>query len=509
VLVNAQTERLFGYERRELLGQAVEILVPERSRARHIVDRTAFAASPHTRPMGARLALTGLRKDGHEIPVEIALSPLPTESGLLIVSSIRDVTERRRAEAQLRKMEKRYRTLVEGIPVVTFLAAMDESANELYVSPSIEKLLGFTQKEWLENPILWYAQLHPDDMARWHEEFARTVGTGETFSAVYRFIAKEDPERPGEQRVVWVHGEARLVSDEAGRPLFLQGVAFDITPMKEAEEKLKELNADLERRVAERTAQVEAHAQELDRSNRDLMNIAGMVSHDLKKPIETMMGHIHALDKKYHDRFDAGDREAFVIPSLTTAGGMVEQIEGFVEFSEVRTDEKVYTPTSCREALDKACGLLQGEITRLGARIVPSERLPMVLADAKQLVRLFQNLIGNSLKFSAANRPPEIEVTAARDGANWIIKVRDNGIGIAELKGKFLTPVKPILEKIFELGDASRQHKAKKYGGKYPGHGIGLATCKNIVERHGGSIKAESDGPDKGTTITFTLPAAD
>jgi signal transduction histidine kinase len=187
---------------------------------------------------------------------------------------------------------------------------------------------------------------------------------------------------------------------------------------------------------------------------------------------------------------------------------MVEQIEGFLEFSAVRTEEKVFTPTSCREALDKACGFLQDEITRLGAKIVPSERLPMVRADALLLVRLFQNLVGNSLKFSAANRPPEIEVTAARDGTNWIIKVRDNGIGIAELKMEFKTSVKPILEKIFELGDASRQHKGKRYRNKYPGHGIGLATCKNIVERHGGSIKAESDGPDKGTTITFTLPAA-
>jgi signal transduction histidine kinase len=133
----------------------------------------------------------------------------------------------------------------------------------------------------------------------------------------------------------------------------------------------------------------------------------------------------------------------------------------------------------------------------------------MVLADASQLVRLFQNLISNSLKFRSENIPPLIKVTATRDGANWIIKVQDNGIGIAELRMKFRTPVKPILEKIFDLGNASRQHKGKEYGNKYPGHGIGLATCKNIVERHGGWIKAESDGPNKGTTIIFTMPAVD
>jgi PAS domain S-box-containing protein len=508
VLVNAQTEQLFGYPRGELLGHAVELLVPERQRARHVAQRAAFARDPHVRPMGRGLPLTGRRKDGHEIPVEISLSPLTTDAGLLIVSSIRDVTERRKAETQLQTMEKRYRTLVEGIPAVTFLAAMDESANELYVSPYIEKLLGFTQEEWLENPILWYTQLHPDDAARWHEEFARTVATGDTFQSVYRFIAKPDPARPGNPRVVWVHGEARMVRDAAGRPLFLQGVAFDITPMKEAEEELKALNASLEQRVAERTAEVEAQARELVRSNRDLMLFAGVAAHDLKAPLRTMTGQIQELDKKYRDRFDPGDREAFITPSFTSAGGMEKLIEGLLEFSKVRTEGKEPAPTSCADVVAEACRLLQGDIDRLGATVDRGE-LPVVLADAQQLVRLLQNLISNSLKFRADDRLPRVRVAARREGAEWIIEVSDNGIGIEGLKGRRLTKVKDPLEKIFDLGVESRQHSGKKYGDKYPGSGIGLSTCKNIVERHGGRIWASSDGHDKGTTIFFTLPAAD
>src|SRR5881275_195235 len=121
-------------------------------------------------------------------------------------------------ETRLRLAEARYRTLVEQMPVVTFLAALDGGVNELYVSPQIEKLLGFSQKEWLENPILWYTQLHPDDRARWHKEFAHTCSTGERFRSVYRFIARDG-------RDVWVHGEAQLVKDDDGQPLFLQGVA--------------------------------------------------------------------------------------------------------------------------------------------------------------------------------------------------------------------------------------------------------------------------------------------
>ena len=131
-------------------------------------------------------------------------------------------------QTKLQTAELRYRTLVEQIPAVTFMAVLGEGDNEIYVSPHIEALLGFTQTEWLENPFLWYTQLHPEDRDLWHREFARGCRTGGPFRAECRFIARDG-------RVVWVHGEARLVRDHLGRPLFLQGVAFDITEAKRAE----------------------------------------------------------------------------------------------------------------------------------------------------------------------------------------------------------------------------------------------------------------------------------
>jgi PAS domain S-box-containing protein len=133
------------------------------------------------------------------------------------------------AEERLRAAESRYRTLVEQIPAVTFMAALGEGQNEIYVSPHIEAMLGFTQQEWLENPFLWYWQLHPDDRAMWNEEFARGCRTGGPFRAECRFLARDG-------RIVWVHGEARLVKDDRGRPQFLQGIAFDITESKRAHE---------------------------------------------------------------------------------------------------------------------------------------------------------------------------------------------------------------------------------------------------------------------------------
>jgi PAS domain S-box-containing protein len=221
-LINRQTERLFGYPRDELLGEAIEVLVPERFRGRHVALRDGYLAAPRTRPLSAGMELFGRRKDGSEFPVEISLSPLGAGRGLLVTAVIRDLTERKRSEAK-------FRTLVENIPAVTFVAPLDDSTPELYVSPQIEKLLGFTQKEWVEDPVLWHRQLHPEDRDRWNRHFAPTCSTGEPFRSTYRFLAKDG-------RTVWVHGSANVVRDQYNRLLFLQGVAFDVTAIKEAEE---------------------------------------------------------------------------------------------------------------------------------------------------------------------------------------------------------------------------------------------------------------------------------
>ncbi len=142
------------------------------------------------------------------------------------------------AEQRLAKAEARFRTLGEQIPAVTFMAVLGEGANEVYVSPHVEQMLGYTQREWLDDPFLWYWRLHPDDRKLWNDEFARGCRTGGPFRAECRFLARDG-------HTVWVHGEARIVRDDAGRPMFLQGVAFDITEAKRAQEVL------LERTVAQ------------------------------------------------------------------------------------------------------------------------------------------------------------------------------------------------------------------------------------------------------------------
>jgi PAS domain S-box-containing protein len=398
----------------------------------------------------------------------------------LVTSTVRDISRRRQAEAQLRHAEARYRTLVEEIPAVTFMASLDDTADsmsELYVSPQIESLLGFTQKEWLEDPVLWYKQLHPHDRDRWHVEFARTCSTAEPFDSVYRFMARDG-------RVVWVHGHAKVVRDQRGRPIFLQGVAFDITERKQAEEAMAELNQTLERRVTEAVAEADERAHELARSNEALDRFAYIASHDLREPLRTMMRYMQLMERQHGASLDEAARD-YVAKTITGARQMNQLITDLHTHARIGRKGE-FGAVECGAVLAEACGNLRAALEECQA-VVEAEPLPTVHAVRAEMVLLFQNLLENAVKFRA-ERKPIIRVGARRQAELWLFWFEDNGIGIDA----------QYLERIFGIGE-------RLHGRRIPGTGFGLANCRKIVDHHGGAIWVESE-PGVGSKFLFTLP---
>jgi PAS domain S-box-containing protein len=395
--------------------------------------------------------------------------------------------DRQQVETKLRLAEARYRTLVEQMPVVAFLAALDGGINELYVSPQIESLLGFSQKEWLEDPVLWYTQLHPADRERWHHEFALTCTTGTRFRSEYRFLARDG-------RVVWVHGEAQVVRDETGHPLFMQGIAYDITEKKDAEAALHQLNAELESRVKQRTSELEKantllarQTEELARSNAELEQFAYVASHDLQEPLRMVSSFTQLLAQRYRGKLDA-DADEFIGYVVEGAVRMQQLIRDLLSYSRVGRDDSTPAPTDCSAVFRSVCTNLRKAIEECDAQ-VSAEPLPTVAVHESELLQVLQNLIGNAIKFRRVDTAPRVHVAARVQGSEWLFGIRDNGIGIDSQHA----------ERIFLV--FQRLHGRNKY----PGTGIGLAICKKVVERHGGRIWVESE-PGQGSTFYFTLP---
>jgi PAS domain S-box-containing protein len=226
-------------------------------------------------------------------------------------------------------------------------------------------------------------------------------------------------------------------------------------------------------------------ADDLTRSNKDLEQFAYVASHDLQEPLRMVSGFMQLLQKKYGTHLDA-EADQFIEYAVEGAKRMQTLINDLLAYSRVGTHGRELVPTDSGAALDQALDHLRPSIEEVAAEITHGE-LPTIRGDESQLVQLFQNLIGNALKFRGAE-PPNIRVDAARKGDHWLFSVRDNGIGIDP----------EFRDRIFLI--FQRLHTRQKY----PGTGIGLAICKKIVDRHGGQIWVESQ-PGEGSVFYFTI----
>lgn len=414
-------------------------------------------------PMAARGRMLGtltLVNSGLRIPFgdrELEVAQDLAYRGALAIDNARfyesAMRDRAAAEAALQaqaESEERFRSLSTCSPVGKFMT--DILGRCTWTNPRCQLICGFTAKESLGDG--WLEFVHPDDRTEVAVTWRETIGRGAEYSQEARFVRPDSQER-------WVHIRSAPMVSSKGDLMGFVGTMEDITDNKTAEEELRRYNEDLQR-------------------------FAFVASHDLKEPLRLVATYTQMLEKRYRGALDA-DADEFIRYIIEGVNRMRLLIDDLLTYSRlITTRGESMRTANCETVLDWALMNLQVAIQESGAEVTRSP-LPVVAVDPVQVGQLFQNLIGNAIKYRSP-QPPRIHVNAERRRDEWVFSVSDNGIGIDP----------EYRERIF--GVFKRLH-----GREYPGTGIGLAICKRIVEGHGGRIWVESQ-IGKGATFRFTIP---
>jgi len=375
-----------------------------------------------------------------------------------------DITERRSAEEKLRAVEAQLRNLVEQLPGYVFIEDPDDRSN-LYVSPQIEQMLGFTPEEWKADPDLWEAQLHPADLdrvvqARWA---ADAVGAWEVD---YRTFTRDG-------RILWLHKVANVVRDMDGVAPYWQGIVFDITERKHAEEVILQSERH-EREAAERL-------RALDQMKNSFLTA---VSHELRRPLTTILGMALTLERQeafVDERADLWNR-------LTTSARKLDRLlRDLLDVDRLSRGVSVFNPSETDlGALTRTCV----ESMDAGARTVVLEETPVAIqVDAAKVERIVEDLVTNALRQTGPNARIWVRVLLEGDGG--VIAVEDDGPGV------------PLEEResIFE------SFRGPELSGHSPGAGIGLSLVKMFAEMHGGRAWVQ-DRDGGGASFRVFLPFA-
>lgn len=454
VRANATICRMLGYSEGELLSLSVKDIHPASDWPAILRTFQAQAAAE----IAVNENTPVLRKDGSVFYADIATNRIVYGLRPCLIGFFRDITDRRQAQEALRKSEDQYRGVVEACPDAVVMSDLEGTV--LFASPQTWVLLGLSASEELIGKSVFDYVIEGDRRrlaANMSQVAEGEIRRGTEYTALR-----------GDGTTVLAEASSVVIRDSQGQPKALMAVIRDITARKQAEAALKT-------------------AEELARSNRDLDQFASMISHDLQEPLRTVRGFVQLLQKKYANRLDA-EADSFIEYAVDGTKRMETMIRDLLAYARAGTRSRVPLPIDAGAALRQALDNLRESIQEVGADVTHGE-LPAVHADRSQLAQLFQNLLGNALKFRGETSP-KIHVDACREGDYWRFSVRDNGIGI---DSKFHA-------QIFEV--FQRPPTRKRYGGS----GIGLAICKKIVERHGGRIWVESE-PGRGATFLFTLPA--
>jgi PAS domain S-box-containing protein len=356
-------------------------------------------------------------------------------------------------------MEGKYRGLLEAAPDA--MVVVNQDGEIVLLNLQAEKQFGYRRDELLGQmvkniiPEGFAERLVADGLRSAEDALAQQIGTG---------IELTGRRKDGSDFPI----ELMLSPLESADGTLVTAAIRDISVRKKAEAHLLQ------------------KMEELNRSNEELGQFAYIASHDLQEPLRMVASYTQLLARRYKGRLDS-DADEFIAFAVDGAGRMQRLIRDLLAYSRVGTKGKELLETSSEDALQQALKDLRGAIEESRA-LVTHDPLPTVLADETQLIQLFQNLVGNAIKYQNPG-VPRVHISAARNGGKkWIFSVQDNGLGIDS----------QYFERIF--GVFQRLHKREEFAGT----GIGLAICKKIVERHGGSISVESQ-PGRGSTFRFAL----
>ncbi|MCZ2077549.1 MAG: PAS domain-containing protein [Bryobacterales bacterium] len=401
-----------------------------------------------------------IKRDGSRIPIDDSGAPIRDESGNLIgaVLVFRDIAERRRAEQERERLIRELsetrdiiRSVFRKAPVG--LALCDLDLRFTRVNEALVEMTGLPMEAHIGKTI---DELLPGLPAEVTEAMRQVRETGTPF---HHESEGETPAAPGKRRTWDIHYYPIRVDDHIAG---IGAVFQEITEKK-------------------------AWEAELELANDNLKQFAYAASHDLQEPLRMITSYTQLLKKRYYDKLDSDGRE-FLDFVMDGANRMRTLLEALRDYWRASKDGEEPATVDCNAALETALGNLRASLAETGAVITHGD-LPKVVAHEAPLVQIFQNLIGNALKYQSEAQP-QVHISASGHGAQCVFSVRDNGIGID----------KKQLPKLF--GAFRRLH-----GSKYPGTGMGLALCRKIVERYGGKIWVDSES-NKGSTFYFTLPLA-
>ena len=455
---NAGAERIKGYGADEIIGRNFSCFFPPedvgRGRPEEVLRMTA--TNGRHEEQGMRV-----RKDGSRFLASLTITALRDPAG-----NLRGFFEFSHDLSASKESEAKYRGLLEAAPDA--MVVVNHDGEIVLLNAQAERTFGYRRDELVGQqvrniiPTGFAERLIADGTRTAAEALAQQIGTGIELSG----RRKDGSEFPV---------EIMLSPLESPEGVLVTAAVRDISARKKAELLLLRTMA------------------ELNRSNEELAQFAYVASHDLQEPLRMVASYTQLLSDRYKGKLDSAADE-FISFAVDGANRMQRSIQDLLAYSRVGTGEKNVGDISSEEAFEQAIANLRGAIEESGA-LLTHDPLPAVLADEGQLVQLFQNLVGNAIKYRNPGIP-QIHVSSAKDGgkndeARWIFSVRDNGLGI---ESKYF-------KKIF--GMFQRLHKREEYSGT----GIGLAICKKIVERHGGSISVESQ-LGQGSTFRFALAAS-